>query len=262
MGFPNLKNKHARAPLYSPGDFLGYLKKTGRYPEFRAPGGMVLCYQRSLLDYVLKNHKTTRVSGICREMYLLDETGGKAAIAGNFGIGAPAAGVVLEELIAFGVKRFISIGTAGTLQKNIKVGDLMVCEKAIRDEGTSHHYAKPSKYAYPSEKITGEIKAALESVGQKYFTGVTWTVDAPYRETVAEVRKYQKEGVATVEMEASALFAIAGCRGAQLGAIFTISDSLAELEWKPEFHSKRTAKGLEALYKAALAVLGTGGAPV
>ena len=42
---------------------------------------------------------------------------------------------------------------------------------------------------------------------------------------------------------------------ATLGAIFTISDSLAELEWKPEFHSEKTGKGLEILYKAAVSVL-------
>ena len=131
----------------------------------------------------------------------------------------------------------------------------MVCEKAIRDEGTSHHYIKPSKYAYPSKRITEEIKTALKRLSYKYFTGTTWTIDAPYRETVAEVKRYQKEGVATVEMEASALFAIAKYRHAELGAMFTISDSLAELEWKPEFHSKQTSEGLEILYKAALSVL-------
>ena len=255
MGFPNLKNKHLHESLFAPHDFLKYLKRTGRYPESRAPRGMILCYQRSLLEYILKNHKTTRITGICSEMYSLDETGGAIAVAGNFGVGSPAAGTVLEELIAYGVKCFISVGTAGALQKNIKVGDLMVCEKAIRDEGTSYHYAKPSKYAYPSKKITGDIKAALERSGRRYFTGATWTIDAPYRETVAEIKRYQKEGVATVEMEASALFAIAEYRRAKLGAIFTISDSLAELEWKPEFHSEKTGKGLEILYKAAVAVL-------
>ncbi len=255
MSFPNLKNKYARVPLFSPKDFLVYLKKVGRYPDFKAPRGIILCYQRSLLEYVLKNHKTTQARGICREMYLLDETGGEVAISGNFGIGSPVAVATLEELIAFGVKRFISIGTAGTLQKKVKIGDLMVCEKAIRDEGTSYHYAKSSKYAYPSKKLTGEIKTALESLGQDYFTGSTWTIDAPYRETVTEIRKYQKEGVAAVEMEASALFAVAEYRRVQLGAMFTISDSLAELVWTPQFHSKKTQNGLETLYRSAVAVL-------
>jgi uridine phosphorylase len=131
----------------------------------------------------------------------------------------------------------------------------MVCEKAIRDEGTSHHYLKHSKYAYASKEMTNKIKRSLEKFKQKYFVGTSWTIDAPYRETVAEAKQYQKEGVATVEMEASALFAVAQYRNVELGAIFTISDSLAELQWKPKFHLKKTKKGLEILYKIAVDVL-------
>ena len=131
----------------------------------------------------------------------------------------------------------------------------MVCEKAIRDEGTSHHYLKYSKYAYASKRLTKKIMESLEKLKQKYFVGTSWTIDAPYRETIAEAKQYQKEGVATVEMEASALFAVAQYRNVELGAIFTISDSLAELEWKPKFHLKKTKKGLEILYKVAIDVL-------
>ena len=75
------------------------------------------------------------------------------------------------------------------------------------------------------------------------------------RETVAEARHYQAEGVATVEMEASALFAVAAFRGVEMGAMFTVSDSLASLKWKPEFHSELTQKGLETIYRAAVHAL-------
>lgn len=256
MAFPNHKGKHSRPALFSPRDFLNYLKEVGRYPDFKPPRAMILCYQNSLMEYVLKHHKVTRAPGLCREMYLLDETGGRVAIAGNFGIGAPAAVATFEELIAFGVKRFVSVGTAGALLKGVNAGDLMVCERAIRDEGTSHHYLKPSKYAYPSPRMTEAIKAALKAGGREFFCGTTWTIDAVYRETAAEVKRYQREGVATVEMEASALFAAARTRGAEIGAMFTISDSLADLKWKPKFHHERTERGLEALYGAALRALG------
>lgn len=255
MGFPNLKDKHANGSMFTPSEFMVYQKKRGKYPKFKTPKGIIFCYQRSLIEFILKNHKTTKVKGFDGEMYLLDETNGKVAVIDKFGIGAPVVATLLEELIAFGVKKFISIGTAGTLQKNIAIGDLMVCEKAIRDEGTSHHYLKPSKYAYASKDMTNKIKNSLDKFKQKYFVGTSWTIDAPYRETVAEVTQYQKEEVATVEMEASALFAVAQYRNVQLGAIFTISDSLAELEWQPKFHSKKTKKGLEVLYKVAVDVL-------
>ncbi len=224
MAFPNFKNKHANDSMFSPKDYLEYQKKREKYDKFNPPEGVIFCYSKELMEHVLENHKTKKVQRFYGEMYLLSETKNKVAIAGKFGIGAPVVATLLEELIAFGVKRFISIGTAGTLQKNLKVGDLVVCEKAIRDEGTSHHYLKPSKYAYASKVMTQRIENALDALKQKYFVGTSWTVDAPYRETVAEARQYQKEGVATVEMEASALFAVAQYRGVEIGAMFTISD--------------------------------------
>ena len=252
MSFPNFKNKHANDSMFSPKDYLNYQRKREKYDKFYPPEGVIICYSKNLMEYVLKNHKVKKVQRFNCEMYLLNETKNKIAIIGKFGIGAPIVSVVLEELIAFGVKRFISIGTAGTLQKHLNVGDLIVCEKAIRDEGTSYHYLKPSKYAFASKKMTEKIIKTLDNLKQKYFVGTSWTIDAPYRETVAEARKYQKEGVATVEMEASALFAIAQYRGVEMGAIFTVSDSLAELQWSPKFHFKKTKSGLEILYKVAL----------
>lgn len=241
--------------MFSPKDYLDYQRKREKYDKFKSPDGVILCYSKKLMEHVLENHKTTNVQRFYGEMYLLNETKNNVAIVGKFGIGAPVATMLLEELIAFGVKRFISIGTAGTLQKNLRAGDLVVCERAIRDEGTSYHYLKASKYAYASPGMTGRIKKALDAADQKYFVGTSWTVDAPYRETIAEARQYQKDGVATVEMEASALFAVAQYRGVEMGAMFTISDSLAELQWSPKFHFKKTDGGLEILYKVALAAL-------
>lgn len=255
MVFPNTKGKHNFDSMFTPKEFMDYRKRVGKYPKFKTPEGVILCYQKKLMEYILKNHKVTRAEGFYGEMYLLNETKGKVAIIGKFGKGSPAAVTLLEELIAFGVKNFISIGTAGTLQKTIPIGSLVVCEKAIRDEGTSHHYAKPSKYSYASEEMTAKIKKVLDNLKQKYYSGTSWTIDAPYRETVAEAKQYQKEGVATVEMEASALFIVAQYRKVELGALFTISDSLAELEWKPKFHSKKTEGGLEKIYKAAVDTL-------
>jgi uridine phosphorylase len=64
-------------------------------------------------------------------------------VVGGFGIGAPAAATVLEELIALGVREFISIGTAGCLQPQRALGEAIVCTGAIRDEGVSHHRHGP-----------------------------------------------------------------------------------------------------------------------
>jgi uridine phosphorylase len=255
MTFPNLKGKHAEDAMFTPQEFLAYQKKIGKHPKFKPPAGVIFCYANDAINYFLKNYKVRKVEGFIGDMYLLDDTKGRIGIIGNFGIGAPVAAALLEELIAFGVKKFITVGTAGTLQKHVRIGSIVVCERAIRDEGTSYHYLKHSKYAYASKELTEKIKKALERLGQKYFSGTSWTIDAPYRETVAEARQYQKEGVIAVDMEAAALFAVAKYRAVELGAIFAISDSLAELQWKPKFHSKKLKKSLEAICKIALDVL-------
>ena len=80
-------------------------------------------------------------------------------------------------------------------------------------------------------------------------------MDAPFRETVAEARHYAEEGVAVVEMEASALFTVAQCRGYEVASAFTVSDSLVDGEWSPQFNDPRVATSLERMVHAAVATL-------
>ena len=255
MPFPNFESKHKHESIVNPQDLLEYLEGIDRHIQFDPPGSVILTYQPGLLEYVLENHDTTVVDFGRTELYLLDETDKKVAIAGNFGIGAPAVAIRLERFIAYGTRRFMSIGIAGALQKSLDIGDIVVCDRAIRDEGTSHHYLAPSTFSYPSAELTERIKRSLDNLNVPHTVGASWTVDAPYRETMAEVKRYQEEGILTVEMEASALFAIAEYRHVQMGSILTISDTLADLTWNPQFHHPDTQDGLETLYRAAVDVL-------
>lgn len=247
MSFPILKNKYKGKSLVTPQKFLEYQKKLNTHPKFKPPLCVIFCYNRRLINYIIKNYKVKKVKGFAGELYLLKEADNKIGIISNFGIGAPIVATLMEELIAFGVKKFLSIGDAGSLQKDLKVGDIVVCEKAIRDEGTSYHYLKQSKYAYPSKSMVQNIKKILDDSKMRYRIGTSWTIDAPYRETKAEIKKYQKEGVLTVEMEASAIFAVAKYRKVEAGAIFTISDYFSEVEWEPQFHL--TTKFLKKLFQ-------------
>ncbi len=265
MPFPNFRNKHAEDALVTPRDYLTYARSRGLLPKTR-PKGLIVAYQRSLMQYVLKNHRTRRVRGFFGEMFLLRETNDHVAIIGDFGIGAPQAVIHLEEFIEWGVRRFVSIGTAGSLQKSLRVGDLVLCERAIRDEGSSHHYLPPSRYAQPSLPLTERVRKALQSRRLKFVSGTSWTIDTPYRETIAEARKYQRQGVLTVEMEAAALFAVGRYRKAQVAALMSISDSLTDAlgegSWKPQFHLRRSLAGLEKVYGVAVdALLGAGREP-
>ena len=253
--FPNFKNKHAQDSMFTAKEFFGYNKRHGRAPHIKAPEAIIICYSRALMQYIKKNENITEYDAFGGTLYLLNASKNRIGILGDIGIGSPAVGVALEEAIAFGTKIFISIGTAGTLQQTMHEGDVVLCSKAIRDEGTSFHYLKSSTYAYPSKELIKHIATYFTAKNIPYTSGSSWTIDAPYRETVAEAKKYQKEGVLTVEMEASALFAIAAYHQVQMVAIFIISDSLAELTWNPQFHHKKTKSGLAQLYRHTVALL-------
>jgi uridine phosphorylase len=254
MPFPNFAGKHAHDAFFSPADFVEYRREQGPYPDFIVPEGVILSYQSSLVRHIVATDETEQAD-FANGMALLSDTDGRIGVVGGFGIGAPAAAAVLEELIALGVRRFVSLGTAGSLQKGLAIGDLTVCDRAIRDEGVSHHYLAGEMFSHPSPELTATFAEQIEQLGHDPVVGPSWTIDTPYRETVEEARHYQQEGVLTVEMEAAALFAVAQYRGVEIASGFAISDSLAELTWTPRFSSDETKHGLVTLYRAAVATL-------
>src|SRR6185503_5038110 len=139
-------------------------------------------------------------------------------------------------------------------QPDGRVGDLVMCDRAVRDEGVSHHYVPPARYSVPSAGLSAAYADALRAAGYPYRTGSTWTIDAPYRETVGELRHYRDEGVLTVEMEAAALFAVAELRGLEVASAFVLSDLLTEVEWTPEFGSPEIERGLDKLVQVGIEV--------
>lgn len=131
----------------------------------------------------------------------------------------------------------------------------MVCESAIRDEGTSHHYLPDEKYAHAGNKLTADLCNALQKRGILFRKGISWTTDAAYRETIEELQKFRNEGVLTVEMEASALFAVGAFRGVSVSSVFTISDILTEEDWNQGYHSEEKNEGLKWIFESAVEVL-------
>jgi uridine phosphorylase len=248
--------KYRSKPFFNPADFIGYIRDSGRLGDRPAPEAVILSYQRSLFEHVCRTRRVSPAEGyFSHQLRYLEGEGGRIAIAGNFGIGSPAAAVMIEELIAFGVRRFVSVGTAGSLRGDLPPGSLVLCDAAFRDEGTSYHYLPGGGPVYPSETLTGRLRSALVSRGLAFRKGPSWTTDAIYRETPSEILLHSGKGALVVEMEAAALFAVARFRSCLIAACFSVSDTLAELAWRPEFHAETTVEGLEALFEAALEAL-------
>ncbi|MFX0021213.1 MAG: nucleoside phosphorylase [Candidatus Hermodarchaeota archaeon] len=250
MSYPNFPDKYQAKSLATAKRFWNYKRRLGRIPEIDAPKGVVICYSTRLFDYIIKNHSAKKIDFVFGDyFYIIEENGEELGICGKFGVGAPIVGILLEELNEFGVKSYLSIGTAGSLQKELKLGSLVICDRAIRDEGTSHHYLKYEKYSYGSKKMVKKLCDVMEKLQIDFTIGTTWTIDAPYRETYDEIEYYKKENVLTVDMEAAAIFAVAQYLGVDAGVIFTISDYLSEDDWELHFHL--TEEYLQTLFLVA-----------
>lgn len=144
-------------------------------------------------------------------------------------VGAAPAAQILDWLIAYGVRKIISAGSCGSLVP-FPESTFLVPYKALRDEGTSYHYAPPSRYMEISEKARNAIKQTVLEHGMKYQEVITWSTDGFFRETKEKVDYRKSEGCAVVEMECSALAACAAFRGADWGMILYTADSLADVE--------------------------------
>jgi uridine phosphorylase len=237
MPFPNFPDKFRESSFVTAKDFWKFKKQIGRIPKIEPPKGIIICYSETILNYIIETYSCKKIDNVFGNyFYLIEENKEILGICGGFGIGAPIVAILIEEFNTFGVKLFLSIGTAGSLQKSLRLGSLVICNKAIRDEGTSHHYLKYDKYSYPSEKVLKTLVNVVKDMELEYNIGTTWTTDAPYRETFTEIENYKKEHVLTVDMEAAALFAVAKYLDVEAGAIFTISDYLSEDAWELHFH--------------------------
>ncbi len=164
---------------------------------------------------------------------------GETWVAVRSPYGAPGTVMLLEELVAFGVKRAVFLGYCGALQDGIGIGDLIVPLEAIREEGTSYHYLPKGERSCPDLSLQNRLSDWIEGTGFSIFAGRVWTTDAPYRETPEKVRAYREEGVLGVEMEMAAAFAFGRARGISIGAVLLVSDEVREGGWRTGFFSPR-----------------------
>lgn len=144
-------------------------------------------------------------------------------------VGSAPAVQILDWLIGYGVRKIISAGSCGVLERIPESTFLVPC-KALRDEGTSYHYAPPSRFMKISEQARRAIKETILEHGVKYQEVITWSTDGFFRETKEKVAYRKNEGCTVVEMECSALSACASFRGAAWGMILYTADSLADAD--------------------------------
>ncbi|MBS3167625.1 nucleoside phosphorylase [Candidatus Woesearchaeota archaeon] len=247
MTYPNFKNKHLEKALINPESFTSW-EKFKHLKIKNKPNKFIFIYYPYILNYFRRKYKPTKLK-LYRLLTIYQYK--NIGLIPLTGIGSPNAVVVFEEIFALGGKEYINIGSAGGLDGF----GTFLCEAAVRDEGTSYHYEAHGKLSYPDEKLTEKFGEYIKKQGLNFKKTKTWTVDAPYRETINELHHYKKLGVKTVEMEASALFTVAKFRKVKMAAAFVVSDLLLPDKWNPAFDSKHVKQDLKKLLDAAVECL-------
>ena len=146
-------------------------------------------------------------------------------------VGAAGCISVLGDIFAMGAEKMVIFGTCGVLDVNIQDCSIIVPNKAIRDEGTSFHYAPETEEIEINKKYKEEFKQILEEYGCNYTEGKAWTTDGIYRETREKIRRRKEQGCICVDMECSAVAALSDFRGKEVFHFFYAADNLDHEVW-------------------------------
>lgn len=160
------------------------------------------------------------------ELYTFELDGQAVGIIGC-AVGAPFAVLVAEELFASGCSLLISITSAGQITPVGKPPYFVVIDRALRDEGTSYHYAAASEYSEANAQLVAKAARALKSEGVNALTGASWTTDAPFREIEEAIAAARSKGILTVEMEAAALYAFARAMNKNVLCLAHVTNTMA-----------------------------------
>ena len=182
------------------------------------------------------------------------EFAGKPVCLVQAPVGASAAAQLMDWLIGYGVRKIMAAGSCGALT-DLPENAFLVPVRALRDEGTSYHYAPPSRYMEMDPEVTQVIEDVLLAHGLPCRKVTTWSTDGFFRETEEKVACRREEGCQVVEMECSALAAVAQFRGISFGQLLFTADTLAAAQghdsrdWGRDSRAPALISALEALVR-------------
>jgi uridine phosphorylase len=149
---------------------------------------------------------------------------GKRVTVGNGGRYAPDTAMTTELLCAAGAESLIRIGSCGSLQDHVKIGDLVIVTGAIRGEGTTSYYVPKSFSTVAHPDMINALKEAAASMGVRYHLGWIFTTDALFQETPELIQELNQQKISSIDMVTSTFLTIAQLRNKRAGAILAVSD--------------------------------------
>lgn len=156
------------------------------------------------------------------------ELAGQTAGIIGCAVGAPFAVLIAEELFASGCRLLLSLTSAGQIVPAGPTPYFVIIERALRDEGTSYHYAAPTQYGEADPALVAAAADALKAQGLRAIVGASWTTDAPFRETAEAIEAAKAKGILAVEMEAAALYAFAKANQVRVLCLAHVTNTMAQ----------------------------------
>lgn len=149
------------------------------------------------------------------------------------GIGGPSVAIAMTELAKLGAHTFVRVGTCGGIDLDVKSGDIVIAQAAIRAEGTSKEYAPIEFPAVADFGVIAALKKGTEALGAKDHVGVVQCKDSFYGQHEAEFmpvsyeltnkwEAWKRLGTLASEMESAALFVVASFLKVRVGSCFLV----------------------------------------
>jgi uridine phosphorylase len=221
---------YGESSLFAPENLLREARRQKSIPKGRIPRVCLLDPDGDIVRHLIRtNRAKVNRHWACyhTEMYNYGSGVHRIGIVGN-AVGSPFAVLVAEEMFASGCHLLVSMTSAGRIREGADLPRFLVISRALRDEGTSHHYVGGGDFCRLERSLLVSLASAIGGSPVPLGVGTSWTTDAPFRETAAAIRRARKAGVDCVEMEAAALYAFARVRAKKVICIAHVTNTLAQ----------------------------------
>ena len=153
------------------------------------------------------------------------------------GIGSPSTAIAVEELCNIGVHTLVRLGSAAAIQPELRCGEVIIANAAVREDGTTALYAPSNVPAVADLDTTVALREGARQLGHPYRVGTVvasdgfWPANQPDRMPQGDLLRehlvaYQRCGVLATDMETAALFMVAQIRGVRAGSILGVVNTL------------------------------------
>lgn len=187
---------------------------------------------------------------------------GMKVIGISSGMGGASVAIAIEELKNIGVHTMMRVGSAGALQNGIGLGDLVICEGAIRDDGASKCYIDPIYPAVGDYRLICNCVDVTRELGFPHHSGIILSHESfYYDEDEQDCKHWSAKGVLATDFETAALYTVGRLRKIRTASILNnvvlwgqnTEDSVASYQdganLTAEGEKREIITALEAMYR-------------